>query len=252
MPPYYGPARGRLTGLFPVPGQRHELDRNRAVLHHALARLLDNRHPLWPALRTNRDDKAATNSELFDQRVRDVVGSRRRHDAVEGRLLGPPAVAVAKPAVHVVQTEISKQLGRTRSQLWNDLDSPDLAREAREHGSLKRRPGPDFVHSMRLAHIDHLGHVRHDVRLGDGLVERDGKRYVVVGLGMRVGRDEALAWNGFHRAEHTGIGHTPLPDLPLDHVEPALTEGVVGRSGLLQPPVGNDLHDSLAVKAAVL
>src|SRR6185312_9713439 len=97
MPPYYGLGPGRLTGLCPVPGQRHELHRNRPVPHDAGARLLHNHHPLRSALRTNRDDEPSANGELFDERLRDVVGSGRHHDAIERRLLGPAAVAVTQP-----------------------------------------------------------------------------------------------------------------------------------------------------------
>jgi hypothetical protein len=250
--PYYGGSPGRLTGVLHLPGERDELHRDRLFLNHSAGSLLNDSHRLWRPLRPERYDKPSTDSKLFHERRRDLRGCRRNHDPVEWRVRGPSLVPIASTNVDVGEPELLEQRRGACRQFRDDLDGPYLTGKAAEHCRLVPRAGSDFEHLGGIAYIEQLGHVRHDVRLRYGLTKTYRKRHIVVGLWLGGNWDESLAWDRLHHVEHTPIDNAAMLDLPFEHIDTAVAEKVVRRSGLLQPTVGDDFDDRLAMEAAVL
>ena len=147
--------------------------------------------------------------ELVDQRLRHVAGSGRHDDRVEGRLLGPAAIAVADAHVHVRVAEPRQVGARPLAELLHDLDRVDLARELGEHRRLVARAGPDLEHALVAAQPQLLRHVGHHVRLRDRLAAADRERPVFVGVVAQLVGHQLVARNAREIAASTRGSRMP-------------------------------------------
>src|SRR5208283_1557523 len=86
------------------------------------------------------------------------------------------------------------------------FDGDDLGGQLRQHRSLVATAGADFEHALDAGQLRDFATERDHVWLRYCLFGADWKRAVVVGMLAQFAGDEAIAFDGAHRVEHTPIG----------------------------------------------
>src|SRR4029453_5079103 len=270
MLPYYEPAPGWLTGLSSR--KRDELHGDRPPLDDASRSSLDDGDPTRVPPRSDRNHEAAGRRQLIDQRPGNLVRCGGDDDAVERGMLGPPRIAVSLANADVRVAKLTQEGRCGPGEPRNDLDRVDFARQQSENRRLVSRAGADLEDSMRRFDAEHLGHIRNDVWLRDGLAEADRQRRVIVGGGGRFFRYKPPPGRA-SRAAGRALWVTPasricrstmssrrsrMSSLPfcangVQAISIAHTAASGPRvSGLLKPPIRQDLDDPFAVKPSIL
>ena len=101
---------------------------------------------------TDGNHHATLGGELFDQRLRNVIGRRGHDDRIEGRGFGPALVAIADSHLHILGAEPVQHLARARAEWRDDLDRVHLRHALGEHRRLVPRARANLQHALpRLA-----------------------------------------------------------------------------------------------------
>src|SRR5467141_2215482 len=133
----------------PIPGERHEPHRQGAPRRRAAVGLFFHEQEMldvrWCA---HRDHHSSAGLELVDQRLRYRRGRRCDDDGVEGRGVGPAAVAVADAYLDVAVPELAENLPGAESEGLDDLDRVDLRHQLGEHCRLVTRARSDLEHGI--------------------------------------------------------------------------------------------------------
>ena len=177
------------------------------------------------AAAVDRNHEPAAGGELVDQRRWDSAPGRRgHHDGLVGRMLRPAPGAVADARLDVGIAEPAQALGRRPGQLGHHLDAIDPGRQLRQDRRLIAAAGADFEHPVVRTRRRHVGHDRHDVRLGDRLAMADRLRPVGVGA-LSVGFGSAGFGNEEMSRDLLHGGHDPA-------IEAVLAEPIAGAGDL--------------------
>ena len=145
------------------------------------------------------------------------VRSARDDDRVKRSGLGPALIAVADSRVDVGVAQLFVHLGGALGKRRVDLDRVHLLDQPREDRRLIARTRADLVDPIGRLGVEHLGHEGDVVRGSDRLAFADRDRFVVIGLSLGLGRQEAVARHGPERVEHARVLDAALDQVPLDH-----------------------------------
>ena len=118
-------------------------------------------------------------------------------------------------ALGVMQSGAS--LARAVGQFGHALDRIDLRGKLGEDRGLVAAPGPDFQHAVLGADLQCFGHVRDDVRLGDGLTVADRDGPIFVGFAALLRRQEVVTRHLRHGIEHARVADAARLDLLGHH-----------------------------------
>lgn len=163
----------------------------------------------------DRNDHSAALAELIDEGGGNPVWGARDDDGVVGSGFRPAQEAIGAMDGDVANAEAAQGGAGGSGELRDDFDGVDLVDEPSEHGGLVTGAGSDFEHAVGGPWVERLGHEGDDEGLGDGLMEPDGQGVIGVRLGEEVRRDEFMAWDGGHGAEHEGMCDAAVGGLQL-------------------------------------
>ena len=90
-------------------------------------------------------------------------------------------------------------------EFFNHFDGEDLSRELGQDGRLITEPRADLEHRLVRLRIEEIRHQGADERLGNGLVEADRERHVVVGHGSERRWHEKMPAEPLHRRGHPRV-----------------------------------------------
>ncbi len=153
---------------------------------------------------------------MLHQRRRNEPRGCGHDDGVERCLLAPAEVSVRVASSHAGKPKPLQAAAGAPCKRSVDLDGEDVTPDRVEHGGLVAGSGADLEDFDARPQLEHLGHVGHDVRLGDGLAESDGERVVPVGARAVFRGNELVSGNARDRVEGGGIAHA-VPHDVLHH-----------------------------------
>src|SRR3989338_3827802 len=166
---------------------------------------------------SHRQRHSTTDRKLLAQRCRQYGCGSGHDDAVKRRSPGQPDTAISMTRADIAQFHVAQLPSGAFIKRLDALHGIDLFRYLRQHRRLVAAAGADFQHAAkRLAGAQHFDHARHDVGPGNGLVEIDRQRHVIVsGASQRpLGQTGGRAFE--HRRQHRLVLDTLLAQ-PLDH-----------------------------------
>jgi hypothetical protein len=140
--------------------------------------------------------------------------------------------------VHVAQLELAHTLACGLQQGLDALEGIDLVNQAGEHRGLVTGAAADLEDFLRLPSLDEqLGHPRHDVGLGQGLLVTDGQRDILVGAVRHGFVQKQVPGNPAHRIEHRHVAdallhqplHQPLAGALRGHTDTVQISGAAHR-----------------------
>ena len=98
------------------------------------------------------------------------------------------------------------------------LNGINAGHDTGEDGRLISRSRADLQDPVIAGGLQCLGHFRHDIGLGDGLLLTDGKGEIAVGLVHQGLADKQVPGHRAHGAQHKGIGDAAPRDLVFHHL----------------------------------
>ena len=214
-------ARARLRlgkrGPFLRSDQRHEGDKAVGLLLEAL-RIgpADARQHLVGPL-THRNDEPSSDRQLLLERGRHDGPASRNQDGVEGRSIRPALRAVTFDDLDIAIAEVGDALARLLHQHLVALDGDDVLGEPADHRSRVSGAGADFEHRIVRPDLGELHHLRHDVRLRDGLPGFDRQRRILIGELAQSFGHEGLPRDHTHGLKHPRVLDALPRELMLDH-----------------------------------
>src|SRR5262245_39983810 len=195
-----------LDGVAVEFGERHEGNNPTAVDVHACdlygpvgLLLLDDLEQTLGARGPNGDHHDAPQSQLLQQRRRNVVYAAGDDDLVERGRLRPAVVPVGmargNPLIFAVPAldQPIQHTARALRERFDDLDAPHLVREIGKIRGLVARSGADLEDLLAKFDVERGRHAADNVRAGDRHAEADVEEGVVVGASLVAFEGELLA-----------------------------------------------------------
>src|SRR5215467_1266817 len=244
-----------LDGVAVEFGERHEGNNPTAVDIHACdlhgpvgLLLLDDLEQTLGARRPNGDHHDAPQSQLLQQRWRNVVYAAGDDDLVERGRLRPAVVAVGmargNPLIFAV-TALDQPIQHTARALrerFDDLDAPHLVREIGKIRGLVARSGANLEYLLAKFDVERGRHAADNVRAGDRHAEADVEKGVVVGASLVTFEGERLA-----RCHEKGALVALIEHVVIDNQHLIAAEALRQEVRLLASVRHHPLHESLTV-----
>lgn len=164
-----------------------------------------------------KDGDAPVNQLAEQKMLRQLGGSGRKDDAVEGCGLGPAECAIAQTQVDVSQAEIHQAFEGDVEKGLDAFDRVHLAGQLSQHCGVIARPGADLEDAMMRLKLKPVGHQGHHVGLRDGLAVADRVGPVGVHVVGEVGRKKRRTGDLPQRVEEPGARQTAFNDLQAEH-----------------------------------